>query len=227
MPNVFEPDSPYYPQGGSALKMAGKWRPEVFPVVYDIGLAREQAFPSTAPLVLELGCGRADYVMALAERFPNQNFGGVDVKGARLWKGAKEALERAFTNVVFLRMEIEELHSQFEEGEVNEIWITFADPFPQKSRENRRLTSPRFLKMYQRILKSGGRIHLKHDNEAFFDYSLEMFRENGFKIEREIRDLHGGKVKDSLLTEIQTTYEKRHVAEGRKIYYSEVVSLGV
>jgi tRNA (guanine-N7-)-methyltransferase len=114
-------------------------------------------------------------------------------------------------------MRIEELGDQFEEGEVDEIWITFADPFPTKSRANRRLTAPRFIEMYKRLLKKGGRLHLKHDSEVFFDYSLEVLRERGFVVEREVRNVH--EVEDSLLTEVQTTYEKRHMKDGRTIYY--------
>lgn len=224
LPNVFEPDNPHHPQGWAEVDVKGKWRSEVFPMMYDIGLAREAEFPTTAPLVVELGCGRGDYVMALAERFPDQNFVGVDVKGARLWAGAKEALEKKFTNVAFLRMRIEELGDHFAEEEVDEIWITFADPFSGKRRASRRLTSPRFVGMYKRLLKKGGRLHLKHDNEAFFDYSLEMLSEGGFVVEREIRDVYEDE--DLLLTEIQTTYEKRHLKDGRKIFYAEV-SVGV
>jgi tRNA (guanine-N7-)-methyltransferase len=223
MPNVFEPDSKHCPKGTEPVELKGKWRSEVFPVTYDIGLAREADFPATNPLILELGCGRGDYVMALADRFPDRNYVGVDVKGARMWKGATEAMAHRLKNVAFLRMRIEDMEDQFEENEVNEIWVTFADPFPPDRRENRRLTSPRFLEMYKRILREDGKLHIKHDNEEFFDYSKGKIEEAGFEIVREVRDLYSGD-SDSLLTEIQTTYEKRHLAEGRKIYYLEASS---
>lgn len=195
------------PRGFQEVQTAGKWR--------------SAFFENDNPIVLELGCGRGDYVMALAERHPDKNFIGIDVKGARMYYGARDALTADLNNVMFLRIRIERLEDYFDENEVDDIWITFADPFPPKGRANRRLTNPKFLGMYSRVLREGGVLRLKHDDPVFFDYSEEMIREFGFEVTRVERDLYGRGVQDELLTEIQTTYEKRHLAEGRQIFYLE------
>ena len=128
-------------------------------------------FKNNNPVVLELACGKGEYTVNLAQMFPGKNFIGIDYKGNRIWRGAKTAIEDGVPNVAFLRMQIETLIEYFAPGEVDEIWITFPDPQPQLSREKKRLTSPRFLNMYQIVLKPGGAINLKTDNDGFYAYS--------------------------------------------------------
>lgn len=205
MERVFEP------RRGEVFEGKGRWR--------------EDVFENRAPLILELACGRGDYTVALAERFPDRNFIGIDVKGARMWHGCKVMLERGLNNAAFLRIRVENLMEYFGTGEVDEIWLTFPDPQPGK--ENRRLTAPRFLEMYQKVLRPGGLLHLKHDDDNFFEYSLETASQCGFEAVEVVRDVHhpaerGASGNGSLESclEIQTTYEKRHLAAGRKIYYA-------
>ncbi len=210
MPRVFEP-------AFSSINFRGKWRAKVF--------KREAAGKVRTPLILELACGRGDYTVALAERFKDRDFVGIDVKGARMWHGCRMMLERGLNNVAFLRICIEDLLDHFAEGEVDEIWLTFPDPQPGK--ESKRLTAPRFLEMYRKVLKPGGLLHLKHDDADFFSYSLEVVPQCGFEVVRLANDVYRGhdvrergQMEDALLTEIQTTYEKRHLAEGRVIRYA-------
>ena len=134
-------------------------------------------FKNNNPLILELGCGKGEYTIHLAEKNPNCNFIGLDIKGARLWAGGQIALEKELPNVAFIRTDISRIDKLFAEGEVNEIWITFPDPQPKKKQIKKRLTNPRFLYKYNGFLKKGGLIHLKTDNVDFFDYSLEVIDE--------------------------------------------------
>ena len=183
-------------------KMAGKWKK-----YFDGG-----------DIVLELACGHGHYVNVLGERFGDQNFIGVDKKADRIYKGAKRALDAGLKNVAFIRAYIEGLDGYFNEGEVDEIWITFPDPFPKPSKASRRLTSPRFLKIYRRILRQDGVVHLKTDNEKLFEYSREVVKEEGGEILEIIENLHGRKKVDEDL-KILTFYEKKFLAEGKKIFY--------
>ena len=135
-------------------------------------------FGNDHPITLELACGRGEYTLALARQYPDCNFLGVDIKGARIWKGAKTALEEGLTNAAFLRTRIEVIPRFFAPGEIAEIWITFPDPFLKKGKENRRLTAPAFLKHYHHLLTPGGLLHLKTDSRELYDWSLEQFAAN-------------------------------------------------
>src|SRR5690606_15178275 len=134
-------------------------------------------FGNDRPIVLELACGKGEYTVNLAKLFPALNFIGVDYKGNRIWRGAKTALEEGIPNVAFLRIQIETILDYFSEDEVSQIWITFPDPQPQKSREKKRLTHPSFLAKYREILNPGGIVHLKTDNDGLFAYTQEKLTE--------------------------------------------------
>ena len=140
-----------------------------------------EMFAKAQPIVVELGCGKGDYTIALARRHPEMNFIGVDIKGARLWKGAKEATEQAMGNVAFLRTRIEFIDAFFGSDEVSEIWLTFSDPQLRGS-ENARLTSPLFLQRYSRFLKPGGIVHLKTDSRFLYEYTLSVIRANNLEV---------------------------------------------
>lgn len=170
------------------------------------------------PLILELGCGGGNYTLGLAEHFPEKTVVGVDIKGARMWWGAGQALELDLQNVRFLRTRIEDLADFFEEGEVDEMWITFPEPHPAEGNAKRRLTSPRFLEIYKRVLKPGGFLHLKTDSTLLFEYTLETLPKEGFTLERVVPDVYATE-KDDLLQEVQTLYEKKYLDAGKKILY--------
>ena len=175
-------------------------------------------FKNTNPIVLELGCGKGDYTINLARRFPMKNFIGIDIKGARLWVGAKTALEEKLTNVVFLRLPIEKIEQLFDKDEIEEIWIPFADPFPKISKAKKRLTSPKFLSAYKNFVKKDSLIHFKTDDADFFQYTLEILEEKECLIHESIKDLQYPPDDDSPIY-IQTTYEKQHIKNGEKINY--------
>ena len=178
----------------------------------------EEIFGNSNPMVLELGCGKGEYTVALARKYPEKNFIGVDIKGARIWVGATDALQNHLTNVVFLRTRIEFIRSCFATDELSEIWITFPDPQPQQSRENKRLTSPRFLQSYREILHPKGIIHLKTDSESLFEYTCKVVKSNNFRILAYTDDLyHSGYVDDIL--SVQTYYEKMFMDKGFTIKY--------
>jgi tRNA (guanine-N7-)-methyltransferase len=139
-------------------------------------------FKNNSPVVLELACGKGEYTVNLAKLFPEKDFLGVDYKGNRIWRGAKTALEEGISNVGFLRIQIETILDYFAQGEIDEIWITFPDPQPQLSREKKRLTSDRFLEKYRQILKPGGRVNLKTDNDGLYAYTVEKVTELGLNI---------------------------------------------
>ncbi len=199
--NVFQPENIYPPVDH---ELRGRWN--------------EGFFKNQQNLVLELGCGRGEYTVHLAQMFPKNNYIGIDFKGARLWRGAKTAREKAMSHVAFLRIKIERLESYFSPDEVSEIWVTFPDPHPQRSRERKRLTSPDFLFMYKKILKKDGIIHLKTDNADLYDYTLEVIKENNFPILVSTNDLYNSGLQDDIL-EIKTTYEKIFLEQGSKICY--------
>lgn len=183
------------------------------------GKWNKEFFENDNPIVLELACGAAAYTIALAERFPDKNFLGVDIKGSRIWNGAYEAREKGLKNAGFLRIHIENIEQYFEEHEVDEIWITFPDPQPRKSKAKKRLSSPRFLKIYHYLLRKGGFINFKTDDLPLFDFSVESAKEENLIIHEELRDIYGTGVTDPLLVDIQTKYEKSHIADGRLIYF--------
>lgn len=179
-------------------------------------------FKNENPITLELACGKADYTIALAEKFPNINFIGVDIKGDRLWRGAKTVVEKGLTNVAFLRTKIEQLDLFLGAQEVSEMWITFPDPFPKKGDINRRLTYPTFLEKYKSIVKPNGIFHFKTDAIDLFDFSEETIREFGFELTRVERDIYGKGLADEI-TSIKTYYEIMHLADGRKINYLQAI----
>jgi tRNA (guanine-N7-)-methyltransferase len=180
------------------------------------GKWKQEFFKNENPLVLELGCGKGEYTVGLAERFPGKNFIGIDVKGARMHRGASIAISKGIKNAAFFRTRIDFINAVFGEGEVDEIWLTFSDP--QKEKPRKRLTSPLFLERYAHLLKPGGIIHLKTDSVLLHEYTLEVIAEEGHHILECSNDIYGdGKPKDEVLTTIQTAYEKRFLGEGMKI----------
>lgn len=198
--NVFQYPYSVLMQQGFPLK--GKWHSDFF--------------GNGNPIVLELGCGKGEYTVGLAKRFPDRNFIGVDIKGARMWTGAKQAVADNMPNVAFVRTNIELIASFFAPGEVSEIWITFPDP--QMKKTNKRLTSVRFLNLYRRILEPGGIINLKTDSPFLYTYTRELVRLNGLPVEVDTDDLYASGMADDIL-EIRTFYEQQWLARGLTIKY--------
>ena len=180
----------------------------------------ERFFKNDRPIVLELGCGKGEYTVGLARLYPEKNFIGVDIKGARMWSGAKESLEEGLENVAFLRTTIELISHFFAEGEVAEIWITFPDP--QMKKQNKRLTSTRFMQLYRKILAPNGLIHLKCDSQFLYSYTLEMVNANNLPIRVNSSDLYNEGLADEILG-IQTYYEQQWIARGMLIKYLQFV----
>jgi len=208
-PNVVENFDPKNPgltgKDGAQVDLKGKWAQEFF--------------GNENPITLELACGRGEYSLDLARQFPNRNFLGVDIKGARIWKGASIALKEKLTNVGFLRTRIEQIALFFEPEEIDEIWITFPDPFLRKSKANRRLTSAFFLSQYRKILKKGGVVHLKTDEIRLYDFTLEVIEQDtSCKILYQDKDIYTGELYTKEL-EIKTYYEKMHLKAGKTIKY--------
>lgn len=177
-------------------------------------------FNNDNPIVLELACGKGDYVIGLAKLYPNVNFIGVDIKGNRMWKGAQKALDENLPNVAFLRAFIDHLNEYFERDEVAKIWITFPDPQPKK--ERKRLTSPRFLDIYRSIMQKDGSINLKCDSTLFYEYTLEMIEEQNLQILENVPNVYS-KESISKEMEIKTFYEKKWLKEGRVIKYLKFI----
>ena len=192
--------------------------PNVFQRPPENGDWLHEFFGNPKPFTLEVGCGRGDYAIHLAQARPNANFVGVDMKGARLWTGAQTAMALDIRNVAFLRASARDLHEYFGEGEVEEIWIPFPDPLPTKKGIARRLIAPRFLEVYRKILRPGGKVHLKTDDEAFFEFTIQTLSEQDITIIRSTEDIYAEKYK-GIVTAIKTKYEERHLAEGKKIKY--------
>ena len=186
-----------------------------------------QMFGNDHPIVLELGCGKGDYTIALARRHPEINYIGVDIKGARLWKGAKEATEDALPNVAFLRTRIEFIEAFFGPGEVSEIWLTFSDPQLRGS-ENARLSSPLFLERYRKFLRPGGIVHLKTDSRYLYEYTQAVVQANGLRVLAQGTDIYRNGLEKELpgllqdreaVFEVQTFYEKMFLEMGLPITY--------
>ncbi|MFI5163864.1 MAG: tRNA (guanosine(46)-N7)-methyltransferase TrmB [Bacteroidia bacterium] len=186
------------------FRLKGKWNSEYF--------------KNENPIVLELGCGKGEYSIGLAEKYPDKNFIGIDIKGARIWRGSKNAQEKKLENVSFLRTQIEFIENCFAKDEVSELWITFPDPQPNK--EKKRLTHPVFLNRYKNIIKQNGIIHLKTDNIELHEFTLEVIRENKLTLLDSTADLYGN-IDDGReeVKSIQTYYEKKFLAQGKKITY--------
>ena len=188
------------------LPLKGKWNNEYF--------------NNDNPIVLELGCGKGEYTVGLAQRYPNKNFIGVDLKGNRIWRGAKTALAEELNNVAFIRTRVDYIEACFEAGEVDEIWITFPDPQPQKSRRRARLTHPLFLNRYKTIIKKDGFVNLKTDSHPLYEYTLEVIEEENLNLIDNTPDLYAHPDKrDEALTNIKTFYEKLFSSKGFKINY--------
>ena len=176
-------------------------------------------FKNEQPIVLELGCGKGEYSVNLAKMFPEKNFLGIDIKGARFWKGAKTSLEEKIINVGFLRTQIELVDLLFDENEIDEIWITFPDPQIKYKRTKHRMTNPEFLKKYKKILKPKGVVHLKTDSEYMHGYTLGLLQGLGLKIEYAHHDVYWITNAPKEVTEIQTYYESQYLAIRKKITY--------
>ncbi len=172
-------------------------------------------FHRQGKLVVEIGCGKGEYTIGLARRYPENNHIGVDIKGARIWRGARTVQDDQLNNAAFIRSQAGLLPFWFGEAEVDEIWITFPDPQPG-SRANKRLTSPRYLNMFRKFLKPGGLIHLKTDSQELFEYTLGIISHNGFHVESRTDDIYGSGCKGPL-SEIRTFYENIWLDMGKII----------
>ena len=200
-PHVFQVSS-HSVRSGMGFDMKGKWG--------------ESFFKNNNPIVLELGCGKGEYSVGLAQLFPDKNFIGVDIKGARLWTGAKESFKQGLNNVAFLRTNIEMIHHFFAENEVSEIWLTFPDP--QMKKLTKRLTATNFMRIYQQFVKGDGLIHLKTDSNFMFQYTSEMIKENQYPITFSTNDLYASGHNDTILG-IKTYYEQQWLSRGISIKY--------
>jgi len=181
------------------------------------GRWNSELFKNNNPIVLELGCGKGEYSVGLAENFPDKNFIGIDIKGARMWRGAKTANEKNLPNVAFLRTRIEFINSFFSRDEVDEIWITFPDPHPGARNSNKRLTSPWFLNTYRLFLKDKGLIHLKTDNKELYEFTMRTLAYNNLQTIFSTDDLYSEQ-SDNILS-IKTHYEKIYLTSGIRITY--------
>lgn len=194
------------------FKLKGQWHKEYF--------------KNENPIVLEIGCGYGEYTMGLGQKYPEKNFVGIDIKSNRMWTGARQALQLRCSNIAFLRTRVDFLDRCFSENEVSEIWITFPDPQPQKPREKKRLTSPRFLELYKKVLRTEGLVHLKTDSTLLFDYTANLLQSSGINVLVQTSDLYNFQSQDLFLMKlihearsIQTRYEKMFSEKGEKIKY--------
>lgn len=204
-PHVFE--YPYAVLKDNDGAMRGKWHAEVF--------------KNNHPIVLELGCGRGEYTVGLGRLHPEKNFIGVDIKGSRMWTGAKESWESQLLNVAFLRTNIELISCFFEPDEVSEIWLTFPDP--QMKKTSKRLTSTRFMQLYQQILGQHGLVHLKTDSNFLYQYTVAMVRANGFQLLASEPNLYQNDQLDAALS-IRTYYEQQWLDRGLTIKYLRFIN---
>ena len=176
-------------------------------------------FKNENPIVVELGCGKGEYSVGLAEKFSRKNFLGIDIKGARFWRGAKTALVENMTNVGFVRTQIELVDYVFAENEVDEIWITFPDPQIKYKRTKHRMTNPEFLEKYKKILKPNGLVNLKTDSEFMHGYTLGILQARGHEIVQANHDVYKNEYSPEEVVEIQTFYEKQYLEKGKAITY--------
>lgn len=201
--NVLQPSREEILLGNFPLK--GKWASDFF--------------QNENPIVLELGCGKGEYTVNLAQQYPQKNFIGVDIKGARFWRGAKTALEEKVPNAAFLRCQIELIDMIFASNEVAEIWITFPDPQIKYKRTKHRLTNADFLEKYKKILAPDGLIHLKTDSEFLHGYTLGLLHGLGHEILYANHHIYRNEGAPAEVLAIQTTYEKIYLAQGKPITY--------
>ncbi len=201
--NVFQPLREDVVSGNFSLK--GKWHKDFF--------------GNENPIVLELGCGKGEYSVGLASRFPDKNFVGIDVKGARFWRGAKTAVDDGLTNVAFVRTQIEILEYVFATNEVDEIWITFPDPQIKYKRTKHRMTNSEFLKLYQKFLKPNGIVNLKTDSEFMHGYTLGLLHGEGHEVIYANHNIYVNEGSPAEVTEIQTFYENQYLATNKAITF--------
>lgn len=201
--NLFQHNQ--YDVRGGKFPLRGRWH---------------EHFGNHHPIVLELGCGRGEYTVAMAKAHPEMNFIGVDLKGARIWRGCKDCVEQNITNAAFIRSQIDEIEFYFAPGEVAEVWVTFPDPQPKRPRH--RLMSPNFVSKYRKIWGPVGILHLKTDSRLLYEFIRESAAEQGWTIEQDIEDIYHTENVPSYLTEIQTFYEKKWLAEDSLISYVRV-----
>jgi len=189
----------------NTLKLKGQWNKEFF--------------KNSNPIVLELGCGKGEYTVGLAEKYPDKNFIGIDIKGARFWRGAKTAIENNMNNVGFIRTQIELIDYIFETEEVDEIWITFPDPQIKYKRTKHRLTNHQFLQRYKKILKASGIVHLKTDSEFMHGYTLGLLHGEGHEVLYANHNVYHQEGSPEEVTSIQTFYEKQYLEQNKPITY--------
>lgn len=201
--NVFQPTREEVV--GNEFPLRGKWNSEFF--------------KNDNPIVLELGCGKGEYSVGLAERFPNKNFIGIDIKGARFWRGAKTAVESGMNNVAFVRTQIELINHIFTENEVSEIWITFPDPQIKYKRTKHRMTNSEFLNNYKKILKPNGLMHLKTDSEFMHGYTLGLLHGEGHEVIYANHNIYKNEGAPAEVTGIQTFYESQYLEVNKPITY--------
>ena len=201
--NVIQPEREDLLHGRFSLK--GKWR--------------EKFFKNEHPIVVELGCGKGEYSVYLAQQYPDKNFIGIDIKGARFWAGAKQAIEQGLPNVAFLRTQIELIEDVFALNEVDEIWITFPDPQIKFKRTKHRLTNPAFLARYRTVLQPQGVVHLKTDSEYLHGYTLGLLEGLGWPVEYAHHDVYNNPHAPTHVTAIQTYYEQLFREKGKLITY--------
>ena len=190
-----------------AVELKGKWKSDVF--------------QNDNPITVEMACGKGEYTIGLAERFPDRNFIGIDVKGNRLWKGAKYALEHNMTNVAFHRLMIGNIEEYFDKGEIDEFWITFPDP--QHAKKRKRLTNPMFLSRYRNISKDGAIMNLKSDSTRFYEFTKEVIAEQELTLLEDCDDIYAWDDIPEHLANIQTFYEKMWLEKGKKIKFLRYV----
>ena len=201
--NVFQPTREEVV--GDQFSLKGKWSSEFF--------------KNDNPIVLELGCGKGEYSVGLAERFPEKNFIGIDIKGARFWRGAKTAVESGMNNVAFVRTQIELINHIFAENEVSEIWITFPDPQIKYKRTKHRMTNAEFLDRYKKILKPSGLMHLKTDSEFMHGYTLGLLHGLGHEVIYANHNIYKNEGAPAEVTGIQTFYESQYLEVNKPITY--------
>ncbi|HEX8607210.1 MAG TPA: tRNA (guanosine(46)-N7)-methyltransferase TrmB [Pedobacter sp.] len=198
---------------------------DTFPNVYQMeegkvlkGNWGKDHFKNDNPIVLELACGKGEYALNLAKMFPQKNFIGIDLKGNRIWRGARTGVDEGIANLAFLRIQIEDITDYFGTDEVDEIWITFPDPQPQESREKKRLTFPGFLAKYKQFLKPDGKVNLKTDNDGLYLYTVEKVEELGLSCFKMTDHLYKSEFYDELLS-IKTHYERIYLKHDKNINY--------
>jgi tRNA (guanine-N7-)-methyltransferase len=201
--NVFQPTREEVVSDQFSLK--GKWNLDYF--------------KNNNPIVLELGCGKGEYSVGLAEKYPYKNFIGIDLKGARFWRGAKTAVETGLKNVAFIRTQIELINHIFNENEVNEIWITFPDPQIKYKRTKHRMTNSEFLKLYKKVLKPEGVINLKTDSEFMHGYTLGLLHGEGHEVIYSNHNVYVNEGSPEEVTSLQTFYEKQYLEKNKAITY--------